>query len=862
MQQESDSLGLKSLLRKNAPPLAAKIFDRLLSAMPPIYNEILSEAEAHLLNCSRDADDDKDRALYIGAIEECGNKRNAMCSRFSEDLEQDIAVLFRSKETPKEEPGTGNKSSTPSFDLSSLSILDESDLQERIAVQKMVSNASKEFLVNGDIIDEGMANLVTNVVLDSTNNPFSLSVIGDSIFDSFSTANLDSRSKLLIYNLFKDSLFLQLEPLYREIADLLVEKGYATRAVVAQPASTSTQNSNRLSNLLSSQGIATTEALATNVSPGSSTNISLAEGDFAALAQLLNSASIPASFSDGGATGNTGQPLQLYAPPSNIDDNTRVVTVSNQEVDTMLRAIQDTGDNDSKLSVPEQLSVYLRSESSDDIYKVISRKAENNINLVSLLFEFIVENASIFPQALKQIMRLQIPFMRLALTAPTLFSGNNHSARRLLNQLADLGATVNSIDDSAYQIIVEIADCICVQTELTEKVFDKLNEELESFIEEDAERNEETSIRTEEEAREQQQIAYETAAEFLQNRLKNIEHSLIFHTLLERLWCELLSRSIIKDGMPKQRLGIEPGTDNELEFELEAAHESAQDDNNSWDQLVELFDWVLWSTQAGDNQQDKDKLLKTLAATIKRLTNSFKKYEMDEVFSGHFMDQMREIHLKVIKEKIGTVIADEQLDLRDKTESLLEEIAEVKKAEEKPAAIVIGRDHQDIPLPLSRLMPEVTEIQAAEDAASPGLQLEPLDDEGEELLADDPQLANTELTIDEEVKQVAPPIVAATKRPEVRDVIQQVGKLRTGDWLEYLVEGKPTRAKIAFYATYNEKFVFVDRQGHKLFERLKPELVVDIQDGYATVLDNTDTFDKALSAIIGSIRTQQTGQSA
>lgn len=859
MQQETDAPGLKTLLRKKAPPLAAKIFDQLLTAMPPIYNEILSEAEAYLLVCSRDAEDDKDRALYIGAIEECGNKREAMCARFSEDLEQDIVTLFGSNETPKEEPGADAKPAPRSFDLSNLSILDESDLQEKIAVQKMVSNASKEFLVNVDLIDEGMANLVTPVVLDSSNNPFSLSVIGDSIFESFSLANMDSRSKILIYNLFRDSMFLQLEPLYRDIADLLVENGYASRAVAAQPAAaTQATFDSGLKQLLASGGVAASNAQTTTASPGGS-SITLAEGDFAALAQLLNSAAIPASFSGRGTTASNGQPLQLYAAPSDIDDNTSVVTVSNQDVEAMLGTIQDAADNDNSLSVHEQLGNYLRSESSDDVYKVISRKAENNINLVSLLFEFIVENASIFPQALEQIMRLQIPFMRLALTTPALFSGNNHSARRLLNQLADLGATVNASSDRAYEVIVEITECICVQDELTENVFEELNEDLATFIEEDAERNEEASIRADAEAKERQQIAYETAEEFLQNRLKSVEHSLIFHTLLERLWCELLSRSIIKDGLPKQQLGIEPDEGSEPELALSSDRDSPESDR--WNELVELFDWVLWSTQAGSNQQDKDKLLKSLAATIKRLIKTFKEYEMDEVFSGHFMDQMREIHLKVIKEKIGTVIADEQLDLKEETESLLEEIAEVKKEEEKPADLVIGRDHQDIPLPLSQLIPEVTEMPPEEIETSPGLQLEPLDND-EELAEDDTLTEKADQPADEEIKQIAQPIVAETKRPEIRDIIQQVAKLRTGDWLEFLVEGKPTRAKIAFYATYNEKFVFVDRQGHKLFERFKPELVVDIQDGYATMLDHTDTFDKALSSIIGSIRTQQAGAAA
>jgi hypothetical protein len=829
-------------LRKNAHPLAIQVFDRLLSTLPLAYNEILLKAETQLLTYSLNTNDATNTALYISANRECRNNHEAMHSRFCKDLEQAINTLFIVKEK--------SNASTSNYDISQLSILDNDDLHGKIALQKMTSSASKNMLINLDIIDDGLATLVTNTKITSTNNPFSLGVIADLIFTSFSHVNIESRPKLMIYHLFRDLVPELLAPFYQEVADLLIEKGYASRPLITEQESAEPNRARR--NLDDATSPTATQSFDNNAA----IEAALSQNDFSVLAQMLSNAAIPASL----INASNSQSQQLYQPPNDIDSNASVVTVSNQDVDSMLAAVQESLEKDTATPINEQLSQQLRANSSGDMYKVISRKAENNINLVSLLFEFLVENARIFPQALNHIMRLQIPFMRLALKSPTLFSGNNHSARRLLNKLADIGATVNNVNDRAYQVIAEITGCIYVQPELTEDIFDELNEELDTFIKEDIERSKEDSIRIAAEAKELQQMAYGTAEDFLQSRLSNVESKLIFHSLLERLWCELLSRCIIQNGMPKQYLSMELDSDSkksdEVIFTSEKTNEKSEPkDTDEWSELVALFDWIIWSIQAGSNQEDKSRLLNTLATNIKRITTIFKKYEIDIGFSSHFMDQIRSIHLKVIKEKVGTIIDDNQLELNDETQLLLEEIDETKKDDNDKNLIdlVIGRDHQNISQPSSQLTATAINNQGAEET-----KLEMKSSIEQRNNGDENNVLTTNSTTDvEKTKPTTKPLIAETKHLEIKDIILQVDRLRAGNWLEYLVDAKPTRAKIAFYASYNEKFIFVDRQGHKLFERFRSELIVDIKDGYASVLDTTDTFDKALSHVIGSIRNQQ-----
>jgi len=68
--------------------------------------------------------------------------------------------------------------------------------------------------------------------------------------------------------------------------------------------------------------------------------------------------------------------------------------------------------------------------------RVVEEADEDVINLVALLFEFILNDHAV-PDAFKALIaRLQIPMLKLAVLDKSLFSRAGHPARRLLNEIA------------------------------------------------------------------------------------------------------------------------------------------------------------------------------------------------------------------------------------------------------------------------------------------------------------------------------------------------------------------------------------------------------------------------------------------
>ena len=68
------------------------------------------------------------------------------------------------------------------------------------------------------------------------------------------------------------------------------------------------------------------------------------------------------------------------------------------------------------------------------------------IDVVGSLFDQILSDSRVPPQMARQIARLQLPVLRVALGDPTFFSSRRHAVRRFINRLASLAC---AFDDFA-----------------------------------------------------------------------------------------------------------------------------------------------------------------------------------------------------------------------------------------------------------------------------------------------------------------------------------------------------------------------------------------------------------------------------
>ena len=113
------------------------------------------------------------------------------------------------------------------------------------------------------------------------------------------------------------------------------------------------------------------------------------------------------------------------------------------------------------------------------------------IDVVGSLFDQILSDSRVPPQMARQIARLQLPVLRVALNDQTFFSTRRHPVRRFINRIASLACAFEDFDEGpGRQFIGRVSQLV---QEIVEGDFDQIDlyaaklAELERFIAEQTE---------------------------------------------------------------------------------------------------------------------------------------------------------------------------------------------------------------------------------------------------------------------------------------------------------------------------------------------------------------------------------------
>ena len=175
------------------------------------------------------------------------------------------------------------------------------------------------------------------------------------------------------------------------------------------------------------------------------------------------------------------------------------------------------------------------------------------IDVVGSLFDQILSDTRVPPQMARQIARLQLPVLRVALVDPTFFSSRKHPVRRFVNRIASLACAFDDFDDGPGKEFVERVRALV--EEIVDGDFDQVElyaaklSELESFIAQQAEavvqdqgavavlETKESDLRT------QQRYLIQ-----LQSALSSVAMPDFLRTFLCQVWSQALVQSTRAEG--------------------------------------------------------------------------------------------------------------------------------------------------------------------------------------------------------------------------------------------------------------------------------------------------------------------------
>ncbi len=749
------------------PVALTQVRDKAAQQLKQALQGLFDSADDSLFEMADRATSNVEQNSFFEAMRDLRLKRKTIERGFLQKIFEAFATLNQY------EIGKAPVLDAVSFD--GLSLVQDDQLEESVAVDAMVSK-----VINRDGVALGhlttRLDALVSKKIDEKNNPIGPRALCEAFLEACRDLGVEIKVKLIIFKLFEKSVLGDLDQLYAEVNQLLITAGVLPELKSAPPR----RNPERSA---AGRGARADGAAAAADGSGGAGDEGMQEV-FGVLQSLL---------AEVRGSGMPARELPAGAVPISSNDLMRLLSHIQQRLPGQSAAAADEFDLRNQLE-----SLLGRASAKSGKARVVGEVDEDVINLVSMLFEFILDDRTL-PDSLKALIaRLQIPMLKVAVLDKTFFSRGSHPARRLLNEIAS--AALGWVDqddaqrDTLYQRIDQVVQRLLNDFADDPAIFAELLAEFVAFTGDERRRSDllEQRTRDAEEGRAKSELARQQVEQALNQRLlgKTLPEAVV--RLLQEAWSKVLMLTCLKHGV-----------------------ESAQ-----WQAVLVTMDELVWSVEPHDDPQARLRLLELVPGLLRSLREGLDSAGIDPFVTSEFFTRLEVLHVQAFqrfKRAMPAVVESAEASVP----TLAEEAVRVL-----PAADVASV------LPL-------LELPASAD-------LEP---------ADEPAMVE----VVEEIILLAP---GERREQEVEahladddEALLQVDGLRVGSWVEFQEdEEHKLRCKLAAVIKPTGKFIFVNRTGMKVLEKTRMGLAVEFRRNAIRLLDDALLFDRALESVIGNLR--------
>ncbi len=178
---------------------------------------------------------------------------------------------------------------------------------------------------------------------------------------------------------------------------------------------------------------------------------------------------------------------------------------------------------------------------------------EDTIDLVGMLFEFILEDRNLPAQMQVMLARLQIPYLKAAILDRKLFAHRQHPARRLLDSLAEVAKSWSEESDRDGRLhdkVKTIVEQLLHDFDDDMGIFERLLADLQQFQDVNKRRSELAEQRVAESTRGREKLeqARRRAAREILDRIGENKLPPLVHGVLARAWANHLVLTLLRQG--------------------------------------------------------------------------------------------------------------------------------------------------------------------------------------------------------------------------------------------------------------------------------------------------------------------------
>ncbi len=595
--------GQRGVDRFTMPATLVRLRDASGQSLKTLLSEFFDGADDALFNMADKAGSNQEQAAYFDAMRELRLRRKSMMLSVLQWLGRAFNELGRF------DPQPGNNA-LENVDQDSLTLMDHGDLEQKVALDNLITKLRNRYSETIRLLVVRVSHVASGVRLEDRQMPLSPEVICTGLGEACIELDIDIRAKLVVLKLFDKLLISRLESLYQDANRLLVSEGVLPD--MKRPPVGNGQ----------AKPVETTAARGV-VPPG----------------RFANKEGETVDQEEGGGTGQ-----EIFSELSALlhrDDpgvSRQSAPAGGRQLDTSalmhrlgkIQAEEFTVNGANTMSLPMQLKRVLDS-GSGEVFSV--QQVDNDvINLVTMLFNFILEDRQLPPIMKALIGRLQIPMLKVALCDRSFFNRGGHPARKLLNELAMAGIGWNEKlagqRDPLLEKIESVVDRLL--NEFTDNVdlFSELLKDFSHFMDLDRRRRElvEQRLRDAEEGRAKQERAKESVDTLVEQALSDRCVPSSVETLLAGPWRKYLQWVILRAG---------------AESEL-------------WQQASELTAKLIWSVDpAPVAAETRNELLRAIPTIVDSLRAALQSICWDPFAIDSIIRDLELAHVDVMQQLVS-----------------------------------------------------------------------------------------------------------------------------------------------------------------------------------------------------------------
>jgi Protein of unknown function (DUF1631) len=767
-----------------------------------LIKQALDKLDEALINRSTKGADEPDSDAYAEAERELRSKRQEIHSMYSNGFTQNYnARLSRIGPAASSSKKGGGQAG-------GLSLVDEQELEESLAVDGLVARARDRLRNELYALAQRFNVLIDGAHYDDESQPFDPEVFSHAFRDVIQKMELRVEIKLIAYKLFEQSVMQTLGQFYHQINSLLSDAGVLPELKLSIPLravggahQARTTNNQGTSNVHGNPASGAQGRIQGETRGDGHGGSSASADVYQTLQKLMNARKYGDAAGDGaieGAVGGGNGGEGVAGPAAEAagaaalppDDLVRGLSLLQHET------LPLTSGGVVNVAVIKDALLGQMKQLGDG--RGIHPAHDNTIDVIGMIFEFILDEPSI-PDVVKGLLnQLQIPILKIAIVDKEFFTNKNHPARRLLNVLGHASIGWNDNDEAARQRRFEkmeyIVNRVLAEFEQDPGIFAGL---LGEFIEFLAKDGGDVEVEQGSPLSDQLQQAHpdRLAFEAVEARLEGAEVPGVLRDFLRNNWRDVLQHVLDHEGR----------------------------DSEAWRQHERMVDELMWSVEPKTTADERRKMVMLLPRLLDALREGMTLIGCSQRQIDTLIDALEPIHMAGLRgEKYF-----------------------IEAANPSPANCVgdAGEtsfdEGSDMIRPLQDGLKGNDESMAVDKQVSSSTEMSDFE---KELLGMDTSFAQED------------PGYLDPEPVEIEDEFTAMAAQMTlGTWLEFELGDKKRRGKLAWKSVVMGEYVFVDRKYKVVAERTLAGLAGDLRHGKASLVEDVPMFDRALDKVLNGL---------